>query len=79
VDRVRHKPTYLRQEREQHPQHIFFWTYQPGDGGTRVSVSAGYAIPEAAPSDYQWVAAQVFDPDGDASEVLPSQILNGQP
>lgn len=24
------------------------------------------------PNDYQWVAAQIFDPDGDASEVRPS-------
>jgi len=31
------------------------------------------------PNDYLWVAAQVFDPDGDASEVRPSQIINGQP
>jgi hypothetical protein len=38
---------------------------------------ADFATPVA--SDYQWVAAQVFDPDGDASEVRPSQIINGQP
>jgi hypothetical protein len=31
------------------------------------------------PADYQWVAAQVFDEDGDASEVRPSEIINGQP
>jgi len=29
------------------------------------------------PPDFTWVAAQVFDPDGDASEVYPSQIING--
>jgi len=29
--------------------------------------------------DYEWVAAQVFDEDGDASEVRPSQIIEGQP
>ena len=29
--------------------------------------------------DYEWVAAQVFDEDGDASEVRPSEIIEGQP
>jgi hypothetical protein len=28
------------------------------------------------PGDYQWVAAQIFDSDGDASEVRPSDVVN---
>lgn len=31
---------------------------------------------QPVPSDYDWVAAQIFDADGDASEVRPSQIIN---
>jgi Tol biopolymer transport system component len=31
------------------------------------------------PDNYQWVAAQVFDLDGDASEVRPTQIITEQP
>jgi len=28
------------------------------------------------PSNYQWVAAQIFDEDGDASELRPDQVVN---
>ena len=31
------------------------------------------------PSDYLWAAAQVFDLDGDISEVRPLQIISEQP
>jgi hypothetical protein len=30
---------------------------------------------QPVPSDYQWVAAQIFDDDGDASEVRPAVTL----
>ena len=36
--------------------------------------TADYGGP--VPGDFLWVAAQVFDDDGDASEVRPAQILN---
>ena len=39
--------------------------------------SADFDAP--VPGDYRWVAAQVFDEDGDASEVRPSEIIEGQP
>jgi len=31
---------------------------------------------QPVPSDYQWVAAQIFDDDGDASELRPLSIIN---
>ncbi len=30
------------------------------------------------PGDYQWVAAQIFDEDGDASEVRPALIIESR-
>jgi hypothetical protein len=30
---------------------------------------------QPVPSDYQWVAAQIFDDDGDASELRPDQVI----
>ena len=34
------------------------------------------AFDAPVPSDYQWVAAQIFDDDGDASELRPQRILD---
>lgn len=31
---------------------------------------------QPVPSDYQWVAAQIFDDDGDASELRPSVVID---
>jgi hypothetical protein len=36
--------------------------------------TANYENP--VPSDYQWVAAQIFDADGDATELRPDRIIN---
>ena len=35
---------------------------------------ADFGMP--VPADYDWVAAQIFDPDGDASEVRPALIVD---
>jgi hypothetical protein len=41
-------------------------------------MKAGTGWPDSHPIsvDFAWVAAQVFDVDGDASEARPSQIIN---
>jgi branched-chain amino acid transport system substrate-binding protein len=49
----------------------FSWTMNVSTDGTGAWLAD---FEQPVPSDYLWVAAQIFDEDGDASELRPSQI-----
>jgi hypothetical protein len=49
------------------------WSMDVTTVGTGVWI-ADFGQP--VPSDYQWVAAQIFDEDGDASELRPSAVID---
>jgi hypothetical protein len=49
------------------------WTMEVTTGSTG-DWSADFGAP--VPGDYQWVAAQIFDVDGDASEARPALIID---
>ena len=49
------------------------WSMDVATDGTGVWF-ADFGQP--VPSDYWWVAAQIFDEDGDASELRPDRVIN---